>query len=65
MYNLDLGVSLKFLIKLKSNNKKANKFIFLSISLFAIGINYSCQTTQIETANNKLPNIILLMGNDY
>ncbi|WP_373522811.1 sulfatase-like hydrolase/transferase [Aquiflexum sp.] len=36
----------------------------LSIILLAIGITYSCQTVHNETTDSKLPNIILLMGDD-
>lgn len=45
--------------------EKANKFIFLSISLFVIGLTNSCQTAQKETISTELPNIILLMGDDH
>ncbi|WP_373496811.1 sulfatase [Aquiflexum sp.] len=37
----------------------------LSIILLAIGMTYSCQTSQKETNKSKLPNIILLMGDDH
>lgn len=45
--------------------EKAKKFIFLSISLIAIGLTYSCQTARKETISTELPNIILLMGDDH
>lgn len=45
--------------------KKAYIFIFLSTSLFATGMICSHQTNQIQTTYPKLPNIVLLMGDDH